>query len=45
MRTIVRKETELNTVRTRMPPYESVETIPIRMLNKFKYVLDNISDE
>ena len=45
MRTIIRKETEVNTVRTRMPPYESVETIPKNMLNKFKYVLDKMTDE
>jgi hypothetical protein len=45
MRTIVRKERDVNTVRMRAPPYESVDTIPERMRNKFSYVLDNMNVE
>lgn len=40
---IVRSDEEVNTVRTRLPPYVSVATIPDRIRGKFKYFLDTIS--
>jgi len=42
-RIIVRSEDEVNTVRTRLPPYVSTDTIPERIRGKFKYFLDTLS--
>lgn len=39
---IIRSEEEVNTVRTRLPPYESVDTIPDKIRGKFKYFLDKL---